>query len=282
MNNKILLGITAGLLVLLGVGAFFAIQSNRQQQQIADYQELVSGLRLELESSGNAQVSYETELNDLRRQLRESNNVRSALESDLSAAQAQIDPDTQLLERQIRERVILELQQSTTQNLSRTELFKQLSSLDPQEMSQLMTLQGVYGGFLQELNPDDARMEELVDGFSNIISEQNQRRMEVIEEMRNNPGRIDEIRSEMLAINGPDAQMEALSYLLTAQEMAIYQAFRENQAQSGVTQTATFAIRQGAATGGAVFLNESGSAALQQAPGANGAIQIITRDERPN
>ena len=76
--------------------------------------------------------------------------------------------------------------------------------------------------------------------------------------------------------------MEALSYLLTAQEMAIYQAFRENQAQSGVTQTATFAIRQGAATGGAVFLNESGSAALQQAPGANGAIQIITRDESPN
>ena len=281
MNNKPLLGISVLLLAMTGLGVYSLINVNLLQQQIAGYEQIVEQLQGELESSADAQVNYETELNGLQRQLNNRDSRLSVLENELTVALQQVDPDVAQLEQQIRERVIMELQQSPQQTLSRMALFKQLTSLDPQEMSQLMTLQGTYGGFLQELSPGDERMEELVDGFSNIISERNQQRMNILEEIRGNPDRIDEIRSQMMATNGPEAQMEALSYLLTPQELEIYQQYRLNQAQSGVSQTATFAIRQDAANG-AVLLNESGTVSLQQGQGSTGGIQIITREQRPN
>ena len=279
MNKQVILIAAAGVFAVIAVFQWFAAAN--QRQQISNFESYVADLQTELESQGSNQVDYETQINSLLRELQTSANRISSLEAELANAKDQIDPDIANLEQQIRDRVILELQQNPRQTLSRTELVKQLNNLNPEELGQLMSLQGMYGGFLQRLDVDEDRMEVLIDGLGNVIEEQNQRRFEIINEMRNNPDNIENIRREMFAANGPDAQRDALSFLLTDEEMAQYDEFREEQRQSGFTQSQ--AISLGGGRGNRVMMF-SGQATpdVQSGQGQSTSIRIISEEINDN
>lgn len=286
MMNKTMLISAAGLLTTAAVFAGYQMlsQSRLLQEQLGSYEEYVSQLQSELESFGEQQVRYETELNTLRRELASSETRINALEDELGEARSQIDPDVQQLEQQIRERVIVEMQQSSQDSLSRVDLVKELNNLQPEELGEMMTLQSMYGGFLNELDVDDQRMEVLIDGFSNIIAEQNQARMDAIEELRSNPEQRNPaaVRERMLAIDSPQARLDALSYLLTDEEMEIYQEYREQQLQSGTLQTQTFAIRQGSRLADrAEFIDGTSEIIIQDGQGDAPAIHIIETEIPP-
>lgn len=280
MNIKLIaLAATSIVFALLAGSQWLA--ANNQRQQIASFESYVSDLQAELAAQGTSQIEYETHINELRRELQLSTNRISSLELELAATQEQIDPEIALLEQQIRERVILELRQTPQQTLSRTELVKQLNNLDPMELGQLMSLQGMYGGFLQRLDVDDGRMEVLIDGIGNIIEEQNQRRFEMISEMRNNPDNVENFRQQMFALNGPEAQRDALSFLLTDDELAVYDEFRDEQQQSGFTQSQAISLGGGR---GSRMMMISGQAAPdgQAGQGQSAAIRIISDEPVDN
>ena len=282
MNTKqIALVGTAGLFAVIAAAQW--ISAENQKQQLATFEGYVADLQAELESQGSNQVGYETLINELRRDLRASENRIAGLENELTNAREQIDPDVANLEQRIRERVTLEMQQVQPQSLSRTELVKQLNSLDPMELGQLMSLQGIYGGFLQQLNVDEDRMEVLIDGLGNIMEEQNQRRFEIINQMRNNPDGIENFRQDMLAVNGPDAQRDALSFLLTEEEMRIYDEFQEERQQNGVFTSQSFTLSN-TPSNGAVFINSGGSRLIngQSGQGQSPAIQILSAEPLNN
>ncbi len=271
-------------IVILGLAGFALSQwlsASNQHEQLATLERYVSDLQAELEDQGSSQVDYETQLNELRRELSTSRNRIDSLQSELATAQEQIDPEIIVLEQQIRERLLLELQQSPQQSLSRTELVKQLIDLDPQELGQLMTLQGTYGGFLQRLTVDESRMEVLIDGLGNIIDEQNQRRMQVLEEIRNDPDSVDNFREQLITMNSPDAQRDALSFLLSEDELAVYDDFREEQRLNGVFQTQAITLSSGSANSGVIFRGSSNPDA-QGSQGQSSSFQIISVEDPDN
>lgn len=284
MNNKILASILG---ILLAGGCLAAWQllahSNLQQEQLASFEDYVAQLQGERESFAEQQIAYETELSTLRREQTNSQSKIRELESELELAKAQIDPDVIQLEQQIRERLIVEMQQPQTQAPSRTDLLRQLTALDPNELGQLMSIQGLYGGFLNELDVDEQRMDVIVDGLSNIIQEQNQLRMDAIEEMRNSPDRsnVRALRRQMRALSSPEAQLEALSYLLTEEELDIYQQYQQQQQQSGAFSTQTFAVRQEGIPFRIGNLRETNDVIIQDGQGQTQAFQIITAEPAP-
>ncbi|MCG8415747.1 MAG: hypothetical protein MI746_16150 [Pseudomonadales bacterium] len=271
-------------IVVLGLAAFAFSQwfgAANQREQLATLERYVSDLQAELENQGSSQVDYETQLNELRRELSSSRNQINSLQSELATAQEQIDPEIVLLEQQIRERVIMELQQSPQQLLSRTELIKQLNDLGPLELGQLMSLQATYGGFLQKLDVDESRMEVLIDGLGNIMEEQNQRRMQVIEEISNNPDAVERFREQLFTMNSPDAQRDALSFLLSDEELAVYDEFREEQQQNGVFQTQAITL-SGSAASPSVIFSGIGTSNAQSGQGQSAAISIISSEDQDN
>lgn len=288
MNKTILISITGFLaLAVLFAGYQLLAEYRLQQEQVARYENYVAELQAELETVDEQRVQYETELNRLRRELGSTNSRANALASELEIAQAQIDPEIVLLEQQIREQLMVELQgsqQSNGQSLSRADLFKQLNTLEPDELGTLMAMQSLYGDFLRELDVDDQRMDAIIDGLNNIIAERNQLRMDAIEELRQNPGRsqAQALRQQMLAMSSPDAQLEALSYLLSDEELEIYQRIQEEQRQNGTFQTQTFSVRQGGIPFRTGRLDESSSTMIiQGGQGDAPAIQIFRAEETP-
>lgn len=286
MGNKIL----AGTLSIVLVGSGFAVwqliaQSSVQQEQLSSFESYVDQLQAELESFAEQKVAYETELNAMRREQLNNQSLIDSLENELELAEAQIDPDVIQLEQQIRERVIVEIQQADDQSLSRRNLLKQLTAMNPDDLGQLMAIQGLYGGFLRELDVDEQRLNVIVDGLSNIVEEQNQLRMDAIEQLRNNPDQDNALalREQMIALSSPEAQLEALSYLLTEEELAAYQQFQQQQRQNGVVQAQTFSIRgaRPLAEGRAGFAGGNSDVIVQDGQGQTQAIQIIRTEPAP-
>lgn len=282
MNKTLTVSTVAILTAAAAFGGYQLLtESTLQREQLASYENYVAELQSELKTFAEQQVRYETDLNMLRRELANSESQINTLQNDLEEARAQIDPDIVQLEQQIRDRVIVEMQQSSQQSLSRVDLVKQLNTLQPEELGELMTMQSMYGGFLNELDVDDERMAVLVDGLSNIISEQNQARMDALEELRNSPEQRNPraLRQRMMAIDSPEARLEALSYLLSEEEMDLYQEYTEQQLQNGTLQTQTFAIRQGTQPAGRDgFIGGNLEISIQGDRGDAPAIQIIETD----
>jgi peptidoglycan hydrolase CwlO-like protein len=272
--GKLAIPVLSLLLILIGYQLY---SSNRlQHQQLSDYQAHVARLQGELQSHGEEQVAYETRINQLQRESRDQQSRIASLEADLAEAQDRIDPDVAALEQDIRERVLVEVRAQTQRTASRLNLVKELSSLEPMEMAQLMTLQGQYGRFLQSLNVDDARLEVITDALMNQIAEQNQRRLEVMQARNSvNPGDIASLRQQMIDITSPEAQREALSYVFTDEEMALFETFQQSQQGSfGISTRALIADPNGG--GNAVFIG--GDASLPVDGGRLRTLQLISPD----
>ena len=225
MNSTKILSISATLLLSASAFAAFQLYSHvsLQAEQIASYESFVSDLQAELDSTAQERVDYESRLAEMGRELVSAQEAMRGLNDELELAREQINPDVYLMEQEIRERVIREVVQEAERTPSRYEISEQLSRLDPEEMRQVMSMQGRYGEFLSALDVSEGRKEVIVDALINMMTDQDQQRRELIAQNAGNQQGRRELRREMLAISSPDAQVEALSYVLDDNEMAAFE-----------------------------------------------------------
>ena len=242
MNSTKILSISATLLLSASAFAAFQLYSHMslQAEQIASYESFVSDLQAELDSTAQERVEYESRLAEMGRELVSAQEAIRGLNDELELAREQINPDVYLMEQEIRERVIREVVQEAERTPSRYEISEQLSRLDPEEMRQVMSMQGRYGEFLSALDVSEGRKEVIVDALINMMTDQDQQRRELIAQNAGNQQGRRELRREMFAISSPDAQVEALSYVLDDNEMAAFESFQEEQREQRRTTSTSF------------------------------------------
>jgi len=242
MNSTKILSISATLLLSASAFAAFQLYSHMslQAEQIASYESFVSDLQAELDSTAQERVDYESRLAEMGRELVSAQEAIRGLNDELELAREQINPDVYLMEQEIRERVIREVVQEAERTPSRYEISEQLSRLDPEEMRQVMSMQGRYGEFLSALDVSEGRKEVIVDALINMMTDQDQQRRELIAQNAGNQQGRRELRREMFAISSPDAQVEALSYVLDDNEMAAFESFQEEQREQRRTTSTSF------------------------------------------
>ena len=226
------------LLILVSGVAFSEWRSNaRNEQQLLDYERHVQQLLSDIENNSLRRLDAEKQIDQLGRDLTELRSQLSSMGNQLQTAQQQVNPEYEVMEQRIRRELRRELQEQQAAAASpKTSLIRQLSQLDPVELGELMSLQGRYGGFLQALNVDDARLDEIVDGLSNMIAEQNQARMELFNNMQDQNTNPREFRRQMLTVETPEAHTEALSFFLTEDEMALFNEYQASQPQPAFTR----------------------------------------------
>ncbi|PCJ23712.1 MAG: hypothetical protein COA96_11205 [SAR86 cluster bacterium] len=228
----------AAIVIVVGAGGVFSFnaaqQSALQEQQLTGYEKQVIQLLSQVEDYSVLRLEHEKQIQQLNSQLTTTSSQLTALSNQLQIVQQKVNPDYQKLENEIRQRLNREIQSQSTNTGSRASLIRQMASLGPMELGELMSLNGQYGGFLSSLNVSDERMEVIVDALGNYITEQNQRRMEIIQEMQSQPKNSDPLamRSLMANIGNLEDQLESLSYDLTESELAAFSAYQE-QRQSG-------------------------------------------------
>lgn len=232
MRSRKIVSIIAALLLSASALAAYQLYSRLglQAEQIAHYQSFVSELQSELDMAARERVDYESRLADLGRELFSLQSEIRGLNTDLELAREQISPDVYLMEQEIRERVILEVVQESLQMPNRYDVSEQLGSLDPIEMRQVMSMQSRYRDFLSALDVSEERKQVVVDALINMMVDQDQQRRELIAQNTGNQLGRRELRSQIFATRSPEAQVEALSYVLNDNEMAAFEAFQAEQA----------------------------------------------------
>ena len=258
LSKLTLAGSLALLLIATSMAFQFYSRYRLQGDQLSQVQTLLNEMRAELDGFAEQRISYESQIAGLNRDLSASRDTAAALNNELALAQEQISPDLSGIEQQIRRRVIREVESRQQQNdlPTRTRLLQQLARLEREELAEIMSLQSIYGGFLQALDVSDERMEEIVDALTSQIAVNNRARREIIEENVGNPEGRRSIRRGLFALDSPSAQREAVSYFLDETELAVFDSFQEErQQQRQMSRTGFFGSPGSRA--GTVMLNES-------------------------
>ena len=227
-------------------------QSQLRQQQIEDYERQVNRLMSQVEDNSRLRLSFENRLGELESELTTLGSQLISTARELELAQKQVNPEYLQLEREIRQRITSELQtQSEGRNpASPLSLLTALSALEPTELAQLMSLQGQFGGFLQNLDVSEERKEIIMTALSNLIADQTQSRMDLMSEMRNQQLDRSEMRRKMQALSSP----EALSFDLTEDELAALAEFQDTRdSQRGASRAFSFQSGAGIGQGVSVF-----------------------------
>ena len=258
LSKLTLAGSLALLLIATSMAFQFYSRYRLQGDQLSQVQTLLNEMHAELDGFAEQRISYESQIAGLNRDLSASRDTAAALNNELALAQEQISPDLSGIEQQIRRRVIREVESRQQQNdlPTRTRLLQQLARLEREELAEIMSLQSIYGGFLQALDVSDERMEEIVDALTSQIAVNNRARREIIEENVGNPEGRRSIRRGLFALDSPSAQREAVSYFLDETELAVFDSFQEErQQQRQMSRTGFFSGPGGRA--GTVMFNES-------------------------
>lgn len=250
---KELLGITFLLFLVSSGFAFQLLQKNqfKDQQEIA-YQEQLSKLLLEIENNSRERLGFEREKNRLQSEVSILNSQLTSVSDELQQTQNG-SQDIQQIESEIRRHLVEEFRQREHESAdSRIGMVRQLAEMDSMERSEFMSMQNRYGGFLGELDVDDARMETIVQALNNMIATENQARMEVMQQLQRGEVAMEELRTRMQGIHDQENQLNELSYVLSEDELALFSDYQGNRARpamatfgaapNGVRQNQSFFI----------------------------------------
>ena len=188
-----------------------------------DYKDHVQRLLSQIEENTKNSILKETELTRLQAEIDRLNNIFEAPSDRLAYIEKQNVPDYQEIERALRQRIINEYEhgkenQSTD---SKLDLINEISSLEPSALNELMSLQNQFGPFIQALNVDEERMEEIVGVLTNYVVQQNQARQLVLLQAQSEQIGRREIGDQMRAIMGLEVMYEELAYDLSQNEISV-------------------------------------------------------------
>ena len=188
-----------------------------------DYKDHVQRLLSQVEENTKNSILKETELTRLQAEIDRLNNIFEAPSDRLAYIEKQNVPDYQEIERALRQRIINEYEHGKeNQNTdSKLDLINEISSLEPSALNELMSLQNQFGPFIQALNVDEERMEEIVGILTNYVVQQNQARQLVLLQAQSEQIGRREIGDQMRAIMGLDVMYEELAYDLSKNEISV-------------------------------------------------------------
>ena len=234
---KILLGV-AITIALVGSGyAYQLIEQNQlKEQQVGDYKAQLGQLLAETEANSLARLDYEKQIDSLQMEVNMLNSQLSALSGQLTQAREGAT-DVQALEREIRQQVATEYQQRQRDNQasgSRTSLARQLAQMEPMERSEFMSMQNRYGDFIGSLDVSDERMDVIIGALGNVIATENQARMELLQQVQAGEVSLEALSEQILEVHDSDAQLNELSYVLAADELAAFSEYQEQQGNSRI------------------------------------------------
>ena len=188
-----------------------------------DYKDHVQRLLSQVEENTKNSILKETELTRLQAEIDRLNNIFEAPSDRLAYIEKQNVPDYQEIERALRRRIINEYEHGKeNQNTdSKLDLINEISSLEPSALNELMSLQNQFGPFIQALNVDEERMEEIIGVLTNYVVQQNQARQLVLLQAQSEQIGRREIGDQMRAIMGLDVMYEELAYDLSQNEISV-------------------------------------------------------------
>jgi hypothetical protein len=188
-----------------------------------DYKDHVQRLLSQVEENTKNSILKETELTRLQAEIDRLNNIFEAPSDRLAYIEKQNVPDYQEIERALRQRIINEYEHDKeNQNTdSKLDLINEISSLEPSALNELISLQNQFGPFIQALNVDEERMEEIVGVLTNYVVQQNQARQLVLLQAQSEQIGRREIGNQMRAIMGLEVMYEELAYDLSQNEISV-------------------------------------------------------------
>ena len=188
-----------------------------------DYKDHVQRLLSQVEANTKNSILKETELTRLQAEIDRLNNIFEAPSDRLAYIEKQNVPDYQEIERALRQRIVNEYEHGKeNQNTdSKLDLINEISSLEPSALNELMSLQNQFGPFIQALNVDEERMEEIVGVLTNYVVQQNQARQLVLLQAQSEQIGRREIGNQMRAIMGLEVMYEELAYDLSQNEISV-------------------------------------------------------------
>ncbi len=293
MKNRLLALGGWVVLPVVAVYAFSVQQANwQQEQQLAVSRDQLQQMLVDIEANTLRRLDYERQISELQKQLLTASNQVQTLDSQLVQAREQIDPDFQRMETDLRRRIAAENTrqiQRASQTPSTGALISALSNVDQAERMSVIAVQVQYGNFLSSLNTSEDRKNQIAQAMVNLVTQQNQARMELAQQQLE----PQQMRQQMRALSDPAAAREAMSYVLTGEEMQMFEEYQQTQPNIVINATngagGVFTMRRGdgprgrgpgfgpGGAGGNVFELQSWGGQGQ----AQGQQEVIIRQSSP-
>ena len=213
------------------ISAYLYFENVANRNLLLEYETNVQRLLSQVKSDSEGKVALEKELAMLRDEISRL-NTELAAKPQLNAAIEEIPlSDYQETEEEIRKRIIYEYELDKTNRNSdrRLDLIKEISSLEPSSVSEIMSLQRQFGLFIQALNVNEERMEEIVGVLINYVAGQSQARQTILEQARSDQIDRREIGNLMRAVMDRELMYEELSYYLNQGEISLLQQAHKEQ-----------------------------------------------------
>ncbi|MDG2421770.1 MAG: hypothetical protein P8N40_08730 [Gammaproteobacteria bacterium] len=223
--------------IVLPVAVVSTIVISLYQQSIVDndllvsYKEHVQRLLSQAEENSKDRIAQEKKLAKLREEINDLNNKIATLSNQSTITEERFPPDYRELESELRQQIIYEyeLDSANENSDSRLELIDEITSLDPDALNEIMSLQRQFGPFLQSLDVSEGRMEEIVGVLTNYVAGQTQARQQVLLQANSEQIGRREIGTQMRAIMDTTVMYEALSYDLSQSEILLLQQTHSEQ-----------------------------------------------------
>ena len=218
--------------LLSSLSAYLYWEKLNDNNLLLEYEDYMQRLLSQVEESKVKEIAQEIELARLRDELDALNaNLVTITESPISTEDNSAS-DYQESDKEMRQRIIYEYELENANNNSdrALELIKEITSLDPSSINEIMSLQRQFGSFIQALNVNDGRMEEIIGVLTDYVSEQSQARQQILSEARSELIDRRQVGTLMRAVMDRDFMYEELSSHLTQSEISLLQQIHAEQA----------------------------------------------------
>ena len=213
------------------ISAYLYFENVANHNLLIEYKANTQRLLSQVKGIGEEKVAQEKELATLRDEISRLNVLLAAGPQSNMVIEENALSDYREAEDEMRKRIIYEYELSRTNKNSdrRLDLIKEISSLEPSSVSEIMSLQRQFGRFIQALSVNEERMEEIVGVLTNYVAGQSQARQTILEQARSDQIDRREIGNLMRAVMNRELMYEELSYYLNQDEISLLQQAHKEQ-----------------------------------------------------
>ncbi len=218
-------------LCLSTISAYLYFENFANHSSLLEYEANVQRLLSQVKNISEEKSDQEKELTILRDEISRLNIMLADKPQSNIVMKENPLSDYQVAEDEIRKRIIYEyeLEKANKNSDPRLDLIKEISSLEPSSVSEMMSLQRQFGRFIQALDVREERMEEIVITLINYVDGQSQARKMILEQARSDEIDRREIGNLMRAVMDRELMYESLSYYLNQNEISLLKQTHQEQ-----------------------------------------------------
>ena len=219
-------------IILCILSTYLYLEKISDNNLLLEHKTQIQRLLSQLKSASEKEIAQEEELAMLRDEIARLNIELAANFQPTSITEESPLPDYQETEEEVRQRIIYEyeLNKANKNFDSRLDLIQEISSLEPSSVNEIMSLQRQFGPFIQALNVQEERLEEIVGVLTNYVAGQSQARQMILQQAQSDQIERREIGNLMRTVMDQELMYQELSYYLTQDEILLLQQTHEEQA----------------------------------------------------